>query len=67
MSVSASTMTWVVVVASPLPCIAVGTPTGVEGVMCVAMEAETLMYQDHGARPAALLCLVDQHILVGLF
>ena len=45
--------------ASPLPHIAVGTPAGIEGVARVTVEAETLMHQDHGARRAALLRLVD--------
>jgi len=47
--------------ASPLLCIAVGTPAG------VAVEAETLMHRDHAVRPATLLGLMDQYILVGLF
>jgi len=45
--------------ASLLPCIAMGTPTGIEGVTRVMVEAETFMHQDHGVWPTALLCLVD--------
>ena len=52
-------MTRVVAMASPLPRIAVGTPTGIEGVTRVMMAAETLMHWDHDARPTALWCLVD--------
>ena len=66
-TVIASAMTWVVATASPLPCIAAGTPMGVEGVACVAVEAETLMHRNRGERPTALLRLVDRHILIGLF
>ena len=65
-TVVASAMLWVVATASPLPCIAVGTPAGVEGVACVAVEAETLMHRNRGARSVALLLLVDRHVLVGL-
>jgi hypothetical protein len=43
-AVVASTMTWVVATASPFPRITIGTPVGVEGVVCVMVEAETLMY-----------------------
>ena len=57
--VVASAMTRVVAASSLLPCIAAGTPAGVEGVACVMVEAETLMHQDRGARPITLLHLVD--------
>ena len=66
-AVVASTMMRVVAVASPLPCITTGTPTGIEGVVCVAVETEMLMYQNHSARPTVLLGLMDRYILVGLF
>ena len=58
-AVIASAMTWVVAVASPLPRIATGTPAGIEGVARVTVEAETFMHRDRGARPAALMHLVD--------
>ena len=45
--------------ASFLPCIAVGTPVGVEGVARVMVETETFMQWDCGTRPASLLYLVD--------
>ena len=45
--------------ASPLPCIIVGTPVGIEGVARITVETEMLMHWDRGARPVALLCLVD--------
>ena len=51
--------TRVVAMASPLPRITVGTPTGIKGVTRVTVAAETLMHQDRGARPAVLRCLVD--------
>ena len=52
-------MTRVVAAASLLPRIAVGMPTGIEGITCVMVEAETFMHQDHGVWPTALLRLVD--------
>ena len=58
-AVVAFAMTRVVAVASPLPRIAVGTPTGIEGVACITVAAETLMHQDRGACPIASLRLVD--------
>ena len=58
-AVVVSTMTWVVTVASPLPHVATGRPTGIEGVACVMVEGETLMHQNHGTRPTTLSCLVD--------
>jgi hypothetical protein len=66
-AVIASAMMWVVAVASPLPRIVVGTPAGVKAVTCITVEAETLMHQNRGARPTALLVLMDQYVLVGLF
>jgi len=45
--------------ASSLPRITVGTPAGVEGVTRIMVAAETLMYRDHSAQPAALWHLVD--------
>ena len=53
--------------ASPFLCIIVGMPAGVEGVAGVAVEAKTLMHRNHGARPTALLGLMDRYVLVGLF
>ena len=58
-AVVASITTRVVAVASLLPHTATGTHAGVEGVARVTVEAETLMHRDRGARPAALLRLVD--------
>ena len=43
-AVVASTMTRVVAVACPLPHIAVGTSTGVEGVARITVKAEILMH-----------------------
>ena len=45
--------------ASFLNRIAVGMPAGIEGVARITVEAETLMHQDHGAWPIAMLHLVD--------
>ena len=58
---------WMVTAASPLLHIAAGTPAGIEGVVGVAVEAETLMHWDRGAWPATLLGLMDRYVLVGLF
>ena len=66
-TIVASATMWVVAAASLLPRIAAGTPVGVEGVMCIMVEAETLVHRNRGAWPTALLCLVDQHVLIGLF
>ena len=62
-----SASTWMVAMASPLLRIAIGTPTGIEGVTGVAVEAETLMHRDNAMRPATLLGLMDWYILIGLF
>ena len=43
-SIIASTTMRVVAVASSLPWITVGTPTGIEGVTRITVEAEMLMY-----------------------
>ena len=43
-AIVASAMTRVVAMASLLPRIATGTPAGIEGVMCVAVVAKSLMY-----------------------
>ena len=37
--------------------------TGIQGVTCVMVEAETLMHRGRGAPPAAARCLVDKHVL----
>ena len=42
-------MTRVVATAIPLPCIAVGMPMGIEGVVRVTVATEMLMYRDCGA------------------
>ena len=44
----------------------VGASTGVEGVVCITVVAETLMHQDHGALPTSLWLLVDQHVPIGV-
>ena len=66
-AVVASATMMVVDTASVLPCISVGTPMGIEGVARVMVEAEMFMHRDCGAWPAALLRLVDRHVLIGLF
>ena len=58
-TVVAFVMMRVVATASLLPLIIVGTPTGIQGVTRVTVEAETLMHRCCGAWPTALLCLVD--------
>ena len=65
-TVLASTMMRVVAAASLLPLVVAGTPTGIQGVTRVTVEAETLMHRDLDAWPAASLCLVDSHVLVML-
>ena len=52
-------MTRVVAIASLLPLIAMGTPTGIQGVVRIMVEAKTLMHWDRGAPPIALLRQVD--------
>jgi hypothetical protein len=52
-------MTRVVAMARLLPLIAVGMPTGIEGVACVTVVAEMFMHWGHGVRPAISLHLVD--------
>ena len=58
-AVVASAMMRVVAMASLLPLITIGTPAGIQGVVRVMVEAETLMYRDSGAWPIALLHLED--------
>ena len=55
-AIIASTTARVVAVASPLPRIAAGAPTGIEG---VTVLVEALMYRNCDAWPIALQCLVD--------
>ena len=64
-TVLASATTRVVVVASSLPRIAIGAPTGIVGIMRITVVAMMLMHRDHGAQPATLWCLVDKCVLVG--
>ena len=45
--------------ASLLPRITAGTPTGIEDVARVTVEAETLMHRDRGTWPVTSLRLVD--------
>ena len=49
----------VVAMASLLPLIAVGTSVGIQGVTRITVEVKTLMHQDRGMWPIALLRLVD--------
>ena len=58
-TIVASATTSVIAVASSLSWVIVGMSTGVEGVACVTVAAETLMHQDRGALPATLSRLVD--------
>ena len=58
-AVVASATSRVIAAASSLSWIIAGTSTGVEGVACVTVAAETLMHQDRGALSAALWRLVD--------
>ena len=53
-----SATTRVVAMASPLPHIAAITPMSIKGVARVMVVTKTLMFQDRGARPAALRHLV---------
>ena len=39
--------------------VVVGASTGIKSAMCIAVAAETLMYRDGNALPAALWYLVD--------
>ena len=57
-ALTSSTMR-VVAMASLLPRITMGTPTCIEGVARITVEAETFMHRDRGVRPVALLRLVD--------
>ena len=57
--VVASATMRVVAMACPLPRITTGTSAGVEGVTRVTVKAEMLTHRDRGARPTALLLLVD--------
>ena len=58
-AIVASTTMRVVAAASLLPLIAVGTPTGIQGVARVTVEDETLMHRGCGVWPATSLRLVD--------
>ena len=58
-AVVASTVTRMIAVVGSFSWVAVGASTGVEGATCVAVVAETLMYQGRSALPTALWCLVD--------
>jgi len=39
--------------------VTVGMSAGIESAACITVTVEKLMYQDRGALPAALWCLVD--------
>ena len=45
--------------ASLLPLIIAGTLAGIQGVVHITVEAETLMHRGHGAWPTTSLRLVD--------
>ena len=51
---------------SLLPLIDVGMSASIQGVTRITVEVETLMHQDRGTWPIALLCLVDWHVPIGL-
>ena len=53
-TIVASTMMRVIAMASSLSRIIAGTSTGIEGVACITVMAETLMHRDRGALPATL-------------
>ena len=58
-AVVASAATRVIAVTGSFSWVTVGASTGIEGAACIAVAAEALMHQDHGALPATLWCLVD--------
>ena len=64
-AVVVSAMARVIAVARSLSRVIVGTPASVEGVACITVVAEMLMYQDRGTLPTALWLLVDQCVPVG--
>ena len=57
-AIIASATMRVVAAASLLPRITAGTPVGIEGIVCVTMVTETLMYRDRSAQPTTSLRLV---------
>ena len=58
-TVVASATMRVIAAASSLSWVIVGTSTGVEGVACVMVAAETLIHRDRGVLPTSLWRLVD--------
>ena len=64
--VVASAVMRMIAVTGSLSWIIMGTPMSIESATCVAVTAETLMHQDRGTLPAALWCMVDQHIPAGM-
>ena len=41
------------------PWVTIGAPTDIDGAVCIAVAAETLMYLGRNALLATLWCLVD--------
>ena len=64
-TIIASATAWMVAAVGPLLRVAAGMPAGIEGVVGVMVEVETLMHQNHGSWPATLLGLMDRYVLVG--
>ena len=64
-TIVASATVRVIAAASSLSWVILGMPTGVEGVACVTVVAETLMHRDHSTLPTALWWLVDRCVPIG--
>jgi len=58
-AVEASAATRMIATVGSFSRVAVGMSMGVEGAACVAVAAETLVYQDRGTLPTTLSYLVD--------
>jgi ketopantoate hydroxymethyltransferase len=54
-----STVSRMIATVGSFPWVAIGASAGVDGVACVAVVVETLMYRGRSALPSALWCLVD--------
>ena len=65
-AVVASATTRMIATAGSFYWVIIGTSMGIEGVVCIVVAAETLMYQDRGMLPAGLRCLVDRCVPTGL-
>ena len=64
-AIVASAASRMIAMVGSFPRVTVGTSVGIEGAACVAVVAETLMYQDCSALLAALWCLVDRCVPSG--